>query len=153
LRGKAPGREGGNTSFRKPGTLVVTDHETGKEMIQVPGFLLRRLYVRGSLQNAAGGFEFELKNALGSGYADRMLPLTLDGRELPLDHASFRQESGIETAFSAVDENTPFTLQMNKTVKIRVDGETLTPGAHKIGMSFRVRGIGTLSFDVNDVVD
>ena len=122
-------------------------------MIQVPGFLLRRLYVRGSLRNAAGGFEFELKNALGSGYADRMLPLTLDGGELPLEQTSFRQESGVEIAFSAVDENTPFTLQMNKTVKIRVDGETLAPGAHKIGMSFRVRGIGTLSFDVNDVVD
>src|SRR5438309_10474631 len=90
-----------------------TDHQNGENMIQVPGFLLRRLYVRGSLWNADSGFEFELKNGLGSGYADRMLPLTLDGRELPLHHTSFRQESGVETSFAAVDANTPFTLQMN----------------------------------------
>ena len=38
-------------------------------MISVPAFLLRRLYVKGSLRNAAGGFEFQMKNGLGSGYA------------------------------------------------------------------------------------
>ena len=41
-------------------------------MITVPAFLLRRLYVKGSLRNTAAGFEFEIKNGLGSGYIFRL---------------------------------------------------------------------------------
>ena len=38
-------------------------------MVTVPAFLLRRLYVKKSLRNTEDGFEFELRNRLGSGYA------------------------------------------------------------------------------------
>ena len=38
-------------------------------MVSVPGFLLKRLYQRGSLKNNDTGFEFQLGNRLGSGYA------------------------------------------------------------------------------------
>ncbi len=54
-------------------------------MVSIPGFLLKSLYVKGSLKNSSGGFEFQLKNGLGSGYAYRMDPLIVDGIELPLD--------------------------------------------------------------------
>ena len=36
-------------------------------MVTVPGFLLRRLYVKQSLANTEDGFQFELMNRLGSG--------------------------------------------------------------------------------------
>ena len=58
-------------------------------MVSVPGFLLRRLYVKGSLKNATGGFEFQLKNGLGSGYAHKMSPLKLDGVEVPAESTYF----------------------------------------------------------------
>ena len=57
-------------------------------MVSVPGFLLRRLYVKQSLRNTSDGFEFELRNRLGSGYAHRLLPLTVDGNELPIEQAA-----------------------------------------------------------------
>ena len=57
-------------------------------MVSVPGFLLRRLYVKGSLKNAAGGFEFEFRNSLGSGYSQKVWPLKLDGEEIPADGAT-----------------------------------------------------------------
>ena len=47
-------------------------------MVTVPGFLLRRLYVKQSLRNTEDGFEFQLRNRLGSGYAHKMWPLKLD---------------------------------------------------------------------------
>ena len=50
--------------------------------MRVPNFLLRRLYVKGSLQPTAEGFQFQIRNRLGSGYARRLFPLTLDGGEL-----------------------------------------------------------------------
>ena len=120
-------------------------------MVTVPGFLLRRLYVRGSLKNAEDGFEFSLLNRLGSGYAFRMLPVTLDGRELPLNAAAFDLD-GEATGFDEVSRDRTFTLAMNRSITIRVAGTRLEPGARKIGMGFEVPGLGALSFDFTDTV-
>lgn len=120
-------------------------------MISVPSFLLKRLYVKGSLKNATGGFEFQLKNGLGSGYAHQMSPLKLDGAELPVDSTFFIID-GQETAFADVSDKKTFTLAMNKAITIWVDGVALGPGAHKLEMGFDVPGLGTLRFDFTDVV-
>ena len=120
-------------------------------MVSVPGFLLRRLYVKGSLKNASGGFEFGLTNSLGSGYADKMEPLVLDGRHLPLESTYFTLD-GREVAFSEVSKETTFTLAMHKTITIWVDRVSLDPGPHKIEMGFEVPGLGPMRFDFTDVV-
>ena len=57
-------------------------------MVTVPGFLLRRLYVKGSLQNTEAGVSFQLKNSLGSGYAKGMTAVVLDGVECSMDGRS-----------------------------------------------------------------
>ena len=121
-------------------------------MVSVPGFLLRRLYVKQSLKNSPGGFEFQLRNGLGSGYAYKLWPLTLDGGELPGESTFFVLEDGSGTAFSEVSKEKTFTLAMNKTITIQANGVTLDPGPHKIGMGFDVPGLGTLRFDFTDAV-
>ncbi len=118
-------------------------------MVTVPGFLLRRLYVKESLRNTDGGFAFELMNRLGSGYAHRMHPIVLDGRELATDAASFVLD-GEETVFADVSEENTFTLSMNRSITVKVEGERLEPGPHKIGMGFEVPGLGALKFDFTD---
>ena len=120
-------------------------------MVTVPGFLLRRLYVKESLKNNPAGFEFQLRNRLGSGYAHKLQPLTVDGEEVPLERAVFSLE-GRETTFRDVSKENTFALAMNKTITVRVDGVTLAAGPRKIGMGFDVPGLGTLSFDFTDVV-
>ena len=117
----------------------------------MPGFLLRRLYVKKSLKSTSTGFEFQLKNGLGSGYAHKLWPLTADGNEISLDSASFILE-GKEVTFGDVSKENTFTLAMNKTIIIKAQGATLEPGPHKIGMGFDVPGLGTLRFDFTDVV-
>jgi hydroxymethylglutaryl-CoA reductase (NADPH) len=120
-------------------------------MISVPSLLLKRLYVKGSLRNNEQGFQFELKNTLGSGYGNELLPLTLDGKELPKENSHFILGDE-EVPFSAVSKERPFTLPMNKTLTILVKGVTLSEGPHKIGMSFVAAGLGKLGFEVPDVV-
>jgi hypothetical protein len=120
--------------------------------MQVPGFLLRRLYVRGSLRNANGGFKFDLKNTLGSGNAEQVLPLTLDDEELPVDATSFVVD-GTATPFDQVSATNPMTLGMNKTVTIAFCGRALSPGKHKLGIGFVVPGMGRLEFDVTDAIE
>lgn len=119
-------------------------------MISVPSFLLKRIYVKGSLQNNEQGFQFQLKNTLGSGYGNELLPLTLDGKELPRESSYFVLDAE-EVPFSAVSQERPFTLAMNKTLTIVVKGVTLAEGAHRIGFSFVAQGLGKLSFEVTDL--
>ncbi len=120
-------------------------------MITVPGFILRRLYVKQSLRNNERGFEFRLMNRLGSGYAYRLLPLTVDGVEMPAERSSFALD-GSETSFADVSKENTFTLTMNKSITVKVEGTTLERGPRKIGMGFEVPGLGTLKFDFTDVV-
>ncbi len=122
--------------------------------MQVPPFLLRRLYVKGSLRNTEDGFEFDLRNVLGSGYAEELLPLTVDGEEVAEDDATFtiEGESGGPTAFSAVTAEQPFTLEMNRTTNIQVRGRQLAPGEHRIAMGFVVVGLGEMAFEMTDEI-
>ncbi len=120
-------------------------------MITVPPFLLKRLYVKGSLCNNDQGFQFELRNTLGSGYGTELLPLTLDGKELSKENSYFVLDTE-EIPFSAVSHDKPFTLAMNKTLMILVRGVTLSDGPHKLGFSFAARGLGKLGFEVTDLV-
>ena len=120
-------------------------------MVTVPAFILRRLYVKQSLGNNERGFEFRLMNRLGSGYAYRLLPLTVDGLEIPAERSYFSLDES-EISFADVSEENTFTLTMNKSITVRVDGTTLEPGPRKIGMGFVGPGLGTLKFEFTDVV-
>ena len=120
-------------------------------MIKVPGFLLKRLYIKGSLGNEAEGFQFQIKNILGSGYAKKVAPLRLDGEEIPIERTSFTQDEK-EIPLSSVSEETPFTLPMNKSTTMKVRGVSLSPSPHRIRMSFEVQGLGELSFEFTDAV-
>ena len=120
-------------------------------MVTVPGFILRRLYVKTSLKNTPDGFEFQLRNRLGSGYAYKMSPLIVDGDEIPVDKVFFEM-GGDPTSFADVSRENTFSLSMNKQITISVEGVTLEPGPRKIGMGFDVPGLGTLKFDFTDNV-
>ena len=119
-------------------------------MITVPSFLLRRLYFKGSLRNTDRDVQFQLVNKLGTGYARKLFPLTLDGEGVPFEHCFFSVD-GVEFPFDAVSDETPFTLDLNKTTTIIIKGVTLTNESHRIQMWFEVPGLGVLEFDFTDV--
>ena len=119
-------------------------------MLSVPSFLLRKLYVRGTLENTFRGMEFRLRNDLGSGYAEEMFPITLDGRELPLDWCFFSSD-GAAQCFDRVSKEQPFCLVLHCETLIIVENVSLTEEPHTIGLGFRVPGLGILRFDFVDL--
>ncbi len=121
----------------------------GTRVVTVPSFLLRKLYVKGSLCNTDMGVQFKLLNKLGAGYARRMLPLALDGVEVPLKRCFFSVD-GKQFSFDAVSHTTPFTLELNKSTTITIKDMTLSKDPHTIGMKFEVPGLGLLQFDFTD---
>lgn len=120
--------------------------------MQVPAFLLRRLYVKGSLRNTAAGFAFDLKNTLGSGYAEEVLPLSVDGAELPLVATTFTTD-GVSMRFDEVSGERPMTLGMNKLVTIDAKAGALAPGKHTIALGFIVTGMGKMEIEVTDAIE
>ncbi len=120
-------------------------------MVSVPGFLLRRLYVKGSLKNAPVGFEFQLMNTLGSGYSTKVWPLAVDGQEIPVGQTYFIVDDK-ETPFGDVSQDNTFALEVNRSITIWADAASLEPGVHKIEMCFDVPGLGSMRFDFTDEV-
>ena len=119
--------------------------------MQVPAFLLRRLYVKGSLRHEDGALVFDLHNALGSGYADRVLPLRVDGEEVAPAACAFVVDDQ-PVPFESISANQPMTLAMGRTLSVRAEGVTLEPGEHSIELGFVVTGMGEMRFDVKDSI-
>ena len=86
------------------------------------------------------------------GVCARMLPVVVDGEEVALGSATFVLD-GTVTPFDSISRDSTFTLSMNKTIVVRVEGVRLASGAHTIGIGFDVPGLGTLKFDFTDVVE
>ena len=118
-------------------------------MISIPSFILRRLYVKGSLRNIEGGIQFSLLNKLGSGYARRFLPLTLDDEEIPIGRCIFLVDD-TKVPFEKVSPDCPFTIALNKETRVVVTGAYLTPEPHRICFRFEVGGLGVLELDFID---
>lgn len=120
-------------------------------MVVIPPFLLKKLYLVQSLRNNSQGFQFTLYNTLGTGFGTEILPLTLDGQELPRESASFILD-GVEVPFVSVNKEKPFTLALNKRTNIIVKGVTISEGPHKVGFYFVAQGLGKLGFEMTDIV-
>lgn len=119
--------------------------------MKIPAFLLRRLYVPGSLHNTAGGWEFTLHNSIAGGEATGLDPLIVDGLEVPLEESFFHIE-GAAVSFAAVGPERRFGLESGRDIRLSVSGEPLAPGEHTIEMGFTVPGIGRLGFEFTDSV-
>jgi hypothetical protein len=118
---------------------------------KIPEFLLRSLYVKGSLQNNADGFQFQMKNDLGPGRIIGTRPLQLDRKPIALDACRF--EHGQESAiFSEVNEENSVLMRKGEAVTILVSGQTLRPGRRTIGINVIVKDMGNVSFTVTDQV-
>ena len=119
--------------------------------MQVPAFLLRRLYVKGTLRNEDGAVAFDLSNTLGSGYADQVLPLRIDGEDVDPATCAFVIE-GKPVRFDEINADNPMTLGMNAALTVRAQGRSLEPGEHSIELAFIVTGMGEMRFDVKDTI-
>ena len=93
----------------------------------VPAFILRRLYLKGSLHNRDDGWGFKLKNTLGAGYAKGLIPVSVDGVEIPITQ-SFFENDGEETSFADVSDDNTFGLKLNREILIYFRGEPLDTG-------------------------
>ena len=119
--------------------------------MQIPTFLLRKLYVKGSLENVDDGFKFMLKNSISSGTAISIEPIKVNGNAYPLDAVTISSEDG-EINGTEISETTTFPIKVGLDLTIHVKGEQLAAGDHTIDISLSTKEVGKLAFDVTDSI-
>ncbi|MFX1483606.1 MAG: hydroxymethylglutaryl-CoA reductase [Promethearchaeota archaeon] len=119
--------------------------------MQIPAFLLRKLYIKGSLENADDGFSFKLKNSLSPGTTTEVAPIKVNGTEYSLDSTTIRSVDG-EVRGSEISEDNSFPIKVGVEIEIFIKGDPLPAGEHTIDISLKTKEAGTLAFDVKDTI-
>ena len=119
--------------------------------MQIPAFLLRKLYIKGSLENVEGGFSLKLKNSLSPGTTTGVAPIKVDGNEYPLDSLIIRSVDG-EVLGSEINEDNTFPIKVGVEIELFIKGDPLSEGEHKIDLALTTKEAGTLAFDVTDAI-
>ncbi len=119
--------------------------------MQIPVFLLRKLYIKGSLENVDDGFSFKIKNTLAPGTTTAVAPIKVDDTEYALDTTTIKSADG-EILGSEIGEDNTFPIKVGVEIEIFVKGEPLAAGEHKIDLSLTTKEAGLLAFDVTDSI-
>ncbi len=119
--------------------------------MQIPAFLLRKLYIKGSLQNLPDGFQFKIKNTLSPGTAIGMTPLKVDKVDCPLDATTIMAEASKIKA-SEITESKTFPIKVGVEITIQVKGKPLPKGEHTLDIGIKTKEAGSLAFDVKDAL-
>ncbi|MBC7262914.1 MAG: hypothetical protein H5T64_00975 [Chloroflexi bacterium] len=120
-------------------------------MTTVPSFLLKKLYVSGSLANVEGGFEFRLKNTLATGTIIGLAGLKVDNTAYPPDAIRLVGPQG-EIAISDISAKNPLTFALNDVVTVRVSAGPLTSGTHQLTIIPQTKEAGDLYITASDVI-
>ncbi|MHA1636373.1 MAG: hydroxymethylglutaryl-CoA reductase [Candidatus Thorarchaeota archaeon] len=119
--------------------------------MQIPAFLLRKLYVKGSLENTGDGFSFKIKNSLSPGTAVGVTPIKIDDVEYALDVTTIKT-ADVDIKASEVSEGNSFPIQVGVEVLLEIKGNALSEGEHKIDIGLLTKEAGNLAFDVKDTI-
>jgi hydroxymethylglutaryl-CoA reductase (NADPH) len=122
-----------------------------KIKMQIPSFLLKKLYVKGSLENVDDGFQFKIKNSLSPGTAVGMDAFKVDGNEYSLDMTTISSEGESMSAAELATGQT-FAIKVGVDILIHIKGEPLPEGDHKVEIALTTKEVGRLAFDVTDSI-
>ena len=119
--------------------------------MQIPAFLLRKLYIKGSLENVEDGFSLKLKNSLSPATTTAVAPIKGNGNEFPLDSTTIRSADG-EVLGSEISGDNTFPIKVGVEIEIIIKGDPLPEGEHTIDIALTTKEAGTLAFDVKDSI-
>ncbi len=114
--------------------------------MRVPGFLVRQIYVAGSLRNHGGGFSLQACNTIGDGWLDGIGSIAVDGQQIPITDISATRD-GDPTTYRAIDVTpaTPVLFRRGDVVTFWITGWALDPGDHQLEVELHERQLGALS--------
>lgn len=122
--------------------------------MNIPGFIARQFYVSGSLRNTPTGFQLEARNPMGDGTLVGVGRLRIDGSDIPAEAVSAQKAGADEPPMqaSAVTSDQPVRVSKGDRVILRVEGDPLAPGEHKLEVELFELNLGRLRFSLSDTL-
>jgi hypothetical protein len=116
-----------------------------------PAYLLSKLYIAGSLHNTPQGFELRLKNVIDSGTLVGIGPLGVDEGSIAVQNLTVavgdKSLSGDQ-----LSRTQPMYVRAMQEIVLRVAGDALPAGTHKISLQVFTAEAGKLQFSVSDTI-
>ena len=123
-------------------------------MVYIPGFLINKVYDRGSLRNNDGGFEFRFTNNMTpmriSGMRD--IQLDVDGTRYPVDAIELVLGGRPVSLSSAEQSGETYTFSRDSNLLIKVRGDKLPRGRHTVKVNFITNEYGGATLKVSDTL-
>lgn len=119
--------------------------------MRVPDFIVRQLYVPGSLQREGDGFRLQARNIIGPGTLTGIGRISVDGSEIDLGSITAVRD-GDTTVHRAVDVSprTPIAFDHGDLVTLHVAAHPLEPGEHGFEVELSEVNAGTLRLRLSD---
>ena len=122
-------------------------------MVYIPGFLVNKVYERGSLRNTSDGFEFCFTNSMTplkiSGM--RGIDIEVDGNRYPPERITLTLgDKPLGLVGGGLSETVTFSKESKLTMG--VSGDTLADGKHVVKISFITNEYGGATLKVSDIV-
>jgi alpha-galactosidase len=135
-----------------PGRSRENTETGGATLPAIPNFLLKGLYVKGSLRNTSQGCEFTLQNDLGSATVTRLIHLKIDGTPVQREQLVLIPPDGSPIPACVVGPQAPLSLTVGSTLALRIAELRLQPGKCRLQLRFQTQELGELEIKVTDVV-
>lgn len=121
-------------------------------MPAIPPFVLKKLYVKGSLRTEKDGFAFDLKNTIAPAAITTFAGLDVDGVRLTQPQVTIIPSAGQPRAMGDISVETPLHLPLNATITLHVTGEALGPELHRLAVHIVVQEVGPLEIPIADTL-
>uniref|UniRef100_A0A7C3WL80 Hydroxymethylglutaryl-CoA reductase-like domain-containing protein n=1 Tax=Thermofilum pendens TaxID=2269 RepID=A0A7C3WL80_THEPE len=116
-------------------------------MAYIPKALLRRLYVKGSMQVTSEGLSLKLRNSLAPAAINAPIKITID--DVPVDPANVKVFINDREVVEPPSDEKPLEVPVGSEITLLVKGN-YTKGKHKVVIGVSVKGYGEGSFDIED---
>ena len=117
--------------------------------MKIPSMLLKRMYTFGTLKNDSEGVRFSLKNRLSDATLKQVHQISIDGKDVPLEHVTLQMEDGTRIKAPKVTEDNPINFALRKVMHLRLGTDKLEKGKHELTIAFE-SDFGALKFTVKD---
>lgn len=122
-------------------------------MPAIPPFILKKLYVKGSMHATEDGFALELKNTIAPGEILALAGVDLDGEPADPKQVSVVLPESDPRPMAEISDQNPLPFPLGAAITLHVADRTVEPGPHEVAIHAVVRDIGPLTIPVSDVTD
>ncbi len=121
-------------------------------MPAIPPFVLKKLYVKGSLRAEDDGFALDIKNTIAPATIVAFTGLDVDGQALDTAQVTLIPPSGSPCPMSEITTKAPLLFPVGAIVTLSIAGKTLEPGSHELAIHVIVQEVGPLDIPVSDTL-